>query len=85
MSAAMLFTDGNQTELFENISQLQTKYFLFRSSVGKRELLYRKLSTTKLQKNFQVLLEIHPKNELVNSIVIAQKRAESNKGIVFPM
>jgi len=80
ISAAMLFTDGNQTNLFENISRVRTKYFLFRSSKGKRELLYRKLSTTKMQKYFQVLLEIHPKNELVNSIVIAQKRAESIKG-----
>jgi len=79
ISAAMLFTQGDQTDLFENISHLHAKYFVFRSSEGKRELLYRKLSTTKLQKHFRVLLEIHPKNELVNSIVITQKRTESIK------
>lgn len=72
--ASLIFENDFQNEILANIHKnLSCDYFLVRSSNWIRQLLYKKVEKKYLRKYFQILLEVHPKNELVNSIIITKK------------
>ncbi len=74
--ASLLFQNDskNQENILQNIQEnINFSYLLVRSSSWIRQLLYKKIPKFLLKKYFKILLEIHPKNELINSIIILQK------------
>lgn len=74
--ASLIFESDFQQEILENIyKNISCDYFMVRSSNGIRQLMYKKVEKKFLKKYFQILLEVHPKNELVNSIIITKKYA----------
>lgn len=76
IGASLIFENDFQQQILENIyKNISCNYFLVRSSNGIRQLMYKKVEKKFLNKYFQILLEIHPKNELVNSIIITKKYA----------
>lgn len=72
IGASLLFqTKWSENEILKHIKQnLSFPYLLLRSSDGFKQLLYRKIPKTTMKKHFDILLEIHPRNEIINSIFI---------------
>lgn len=72
IGASLLFqTKWSENHILKNIKQnLFFPYLLLRSSDGFKQLLYRKIPKTTMKKHFDILLEIHPRNEIINSIFI---------------
>ncbi|MCH8518984.1 methyltransferase, partial [Candidatus Gracilibacteria bacterium] len=72
--AALIWGDEDtQKKLLSHIKDtIQVQYFLIRSSHGTRELLYRKVSLSLLRKYLDIEHIIHPKNHIINSIIIAR-------------
>lgn len=74
VAALIWWEEQEQIKLLDHIRlRINTNYFLLRSSHGTRELLYRKVSLSLLRKYLDIEHIIHPKNRIINSIIIAKK------------
>jgi len=71
--ASLVFLDDNK-KLLSNISNIDSKLFLTRSSHWLRQILYKKIDEKIINKYFNIKLVIHPKNEIINSILILTKK-----------
>ncbi len=72
--ASLVFGNDFQDEILKNISNLNFKKLLTRTSHGTRKLLYKKIKTKNLKKYFKKELIVHPKNEIINSFIILSKK-----------
>ncbi len=71
--ASLVFTSSNLETILKNTHKLDFNILHLRSSEWQRELLYKKLPLDILQKYFQLLFLYHPKDEIINSILLFQK------------
>lgn len=71
--ASLVFTRSNLENILSNIQKINFDILLLRSAEWARELLYKKLPVEKIQNYFQPLVEIHPKNEIINSLLLFKK------------
>lgn len=66
--------EEKQRQLLKYISfSIKAGLFVLRSSHGTRELLYKKVSLWIVRECLQIEHIIHPKNHIINSIIIAKK------------
>lgn len=71
--ANLIFLETPEEDVYKHLQHLRIQQFLFRSSHANREFLYKKLSLELLEKYFAIEHITHPKNQLVNSIIISKK------------
>lgn len=73
-AASLIFWVDNQELILKNISKLNFNKLLTRTSDWTRQLLYKKTNEDLLKKYFKIDLKSHPKNEIINSIIILSKK-----------
>lgn len=71
--ASLVFLDDND-EILKNIKNIDSKLFLTRTSHWLRQILYKKTDEKIIEKYFKTELIIHPKNDIINSILILTKK-----------
>jgi len=71
--ASLVFWSNEHKEIIENIKKIKFKMLLTRTSNKTRQLLYKKIDENVLKQYFNIQLIIHPKNEIVNSIILSYK------------
>lgn len=71
--ASLVFTHTNLENILQNLQKFSFKTLLLRSSDGARELLYKKLPLHILEKYFKIVFQHHPKDEIINSIILLKK------------
>lgn len=72
--ASLVFWGENQEKIIKNLKNLNFWKLLIRSSNWKRQLLYKKIDKNILKKHFKIELIVHPKNEIINSFIILNKK-----------
>jgi len=72
-AASIIFWE-EQEKILEKISSLNFKNLLVRTSHDSRILLYKKVEKKLLKKYFNIKLIVHPKNEIINSFIILEKK-----------
>lgn len=72
---SLLFGEKNNNKILQTIHKnINSKLYLFRSAEWMRQILYKKLDTKLIQKYFDIQIELHPKNEIINSIILCTKK-----------
>lgn len=72
--AALIFQYSNTQIVIDNVKKIKCNSLLVRSSHWVRKLLYKPVNTDLLNKVFSPVIEVHPKNELINSILIYKNK-----------
>ena len=72
--ASLVFWSNEHKEIIENIKKIDFKLLLTRTSHRTRQLLYKKVDENILKQYFDIQLIVHPKNEVVNSIILSYKK-----------
>ncbi len=72
--ASLVFWSNEHKGIIENIKKIDFKLLLTRTSHRTRQLLYKKVDENILKQYFNIQLIIHPKNEIVNSIILSYKK-----------
>lgn len=69
--ASLLFNGENQQAIYQHLKEkMRFDLALIRSAIGLKQLLYHKLDTAVLQEHLRIILEVHPHNEIINSILL---------------
>ena len=69
--ASLLFNGENQQAIYQHLKEkMRFDLVLIRSAIGLKQLLYHKLDTAVLQEHLRIILEVHPHNEIINSILL---------------
>ena len=72
--ASLVFWWINHLSIIENIWKINFDLLLTRTSHWSRELLYKKVDIEILNKYFNIQLISHPKNKIINSIILSYKK-----------
>ncbi len=72
--ASLVFWWENNNEILSNISNLNFDLLLTRTSNWTRKLLYKQTDQNVLKKYFDIQSIIHPKNDIINSFILAYKK-----------
>lgn len=69
--ASLLFNGENQQAMYQHLKEkMRFDLALIRSATGLKQLLYHKLDTAVLQEHLKLIFELHPHNEIINSILL---------------
>lgn len=72
--ASLLFTSGDAEKLLDHLNtHFSFDFTLIRTVEGMKQLLYQKVPLKLVKKYFTLELEVHPKNEILNSILLCSK------------
>lgn len=72
--ASLVFWWDNNQKILNNIYNLNYDLLLTRTSSWTRELMYKKLDRNLIKEFFNIQLEIHPKNDIINSFILSTKK-----------
>jgi pheromone shutdown protein TraB len=72
--AALVFQSNDINNILDNTQLLHFNSLFIRSAEGVRKLLYKPVDKKLINNYFSPIFEVHPKNELINSILIYKKK-----------
>lgn len=72
--AALVFQSNDINNILDNVQLLHFNSLFIRSVEGVRKLLYKPVDKKLINNYFSPIFEVHPKNELINSILIYKKK-----------